>query len=177
MLRGAKRRGNPFPARRCRADGTSGTPSPTERFDALMRRAGCPHPAARQTKAPAINDGGLRAGRPTRNPAAVRPLLRAGRGSEFHPARGIPKRKTTQRVVFLFGAGDEARTRYLDLGKVALYQMSYARKRKIDYTSHRSVCQPRFPNFRKKLMPALAGGHAGIYRMMISTTPGLSALG
>ena len=28
--------------------------------------------------------------------------LRAGRGSEFHPARGIPKRKTTQRVVFLF---------------------------------------------------------------------------
>ena len=28
----------------------------------------------------------------------------------------------------LFGAGDEARTRYLDLGKVALYQMSYARR-------------------------------------------------
>ena len=78
---------------------------------------------------------------------------------------------------YFFGAGDEARTRYLDLGKVALYQMSYARKRKIDYTSHRSVCQPRFPNFRKNLMPALAGGHAGIYRMMISTTPGLSALG
>ena len=26
-----------------------------------------------------------------------------------------------------FGAGDEARTRYLDLGKVALYRMSYAR--------------------------------------------------
>ena len=92
MLRGAKRRGNPFPARHRRADGTSGTPSPTERF------------AARQTKAPAINGGGLRAGRPTRNPAAaaVRPLLRAGRGSEFHPARGIPKRKTTQRVVFLY---------------------------------------------------------------------------
>ena len=94
--------GNPFPARHRRADGTSGTPSPTERFAALMRRAGCPHPAARQTKAPAINGGGLRAGRPTRNPAAVRPLMRAGRGSEFHPARGIPKRKTTQRVVFLY---------------------------------------------------------------------------
>ena len=28
---------------------------------------------------------------------------------------------------FICGAGDEARTRYLDLGKVALYQMSYAR--------------------------------------------------
>ena len=32
--------------------------------------------------------------------------------------------------VVIFGAGDEARTRYLDLGKVALYQMSYARKRR-----------------------------------------------
>ena len=32
-------------------------------------------------------------------------------------------------MVFLFGAGDEARTRYLDFGKVALYQMSYARRR------------------------------------------------
>ena len=32
-------------------------------------------------------------------------------------------------MVFLSGAGDEARTRYLDLGKVALYQMSYARRR------------------------------------------------
>ena len=30
-------------------------------------------------------------------------------------------------VFFAFGVGDEARTRYLDLGKVALYQMSYAR--------------------------------------------------
>ena len=28
---------------------------------------------------------------------------------------------------FLFGAADEARTRYLHLGKVALYQMSYIR--------------------------------------------------
>lgn len=35
---------------------------------------------------------------------------------------------------YSFGAGDEARTRYLDLGKVALYQMSYARKRKSNYT-------------------------------------------
>ena len=29
---------------------------------------------------------------------------------------------------FSFGADDEARTRYLHLGKVALYQMSYIRK-------------------------------------------------
>ena len=106
LLRGAKRRGNPFPARHRRADGTSGTPSPTERF------------AARQTKAPAINGGGLRAGRPTRNPAAVRPLIRAGRGSEFHPARGIPKRKTILSgwCFFIFRALrskiDEAQTRF-----------------------------------------------------------------
>ena len=32
-----------------------------------------------------------------------------------------------------FGAGDEARTRYLHLGKVALYQMSYARNNKSYY--------------------------------------------
>ena len=38
-------------------------------------------------------------------------------------------------VSFFFGAGDEARTRYLDLGKVALYQMRYARKRKADYSA------------------------------------------
>ena len=30
-------------------------------------------------------------------------------------------------VPFFFGAGDEARTRYLHLGKVALYRMSYTR--------------------------------------------------
>ena len=31
-------------------------------------------------------------------------------------------------IPILFGAGDEARTRYLHLGKVALYRMSYTRK-------------------------------------------------
>ena len=33
----------------------------------------------------------------------------------------------TLRVPNFFGAGDEARTRYLHLGKVALYRMSYTR--------------------------------------------------
>ena len=45
-------------------------------------------------------------------------------------------------MVFLFGAGDEARTRYLDLGKVALYQMSYARKRKVNCSRKHAACQP-----------------------------------
>ena len=52
------------------------------------------------------------------------------------------KEKAPSSQMVLFGAGDEARTRYLDLGKVALYQMSYARKRKIDYTPGSRICQP-----------------------------------
>ena len=45
----------------------------------------------------------------------------------FAEQKCCSKKKDTPTGVFLFGAGDEARTRYLDLGKVALYQMSYAR--------------------------------------------------
>ena len=62
-------------------------------------------------------------------------VLRTGRGSEFYPARDTVQKQNTTPTgwCFLFGAGDEARTRYLDLGKVALYQMSYARKRKTEY--------------------------------------------
>ena len=37
-------------------------------------------------------------------------------------------RKKARRSVLMNGADDEARTRYLHLGKVALYQMSYIRK-------------------------------------------------
>ena len=36
----------------------------------------------------------------------------------------LQKETPPEWVVFLFGAGYEARTRYLHLGKVALYQMS-----------------------------------------------------
>ena len=53
-------------------------------------------------------------------------------------------------MVFLFGAGDEARTRYLDLGKVALYQMSYARKRKVNCSRKHAACQPCIFIFCKK---------------------------
>ena len=66
--------------------------------------------------------------------------------------RSTRKKSPPFRVV-IFGAGDEARTRYLDLGKVALYQMSYARKRKIDYTRESRICQPlrsTFFNFFSK---------------------------
>ena len=37
-------------------------------------------------------------------------------------------KRSTRGTPFHFGAGDEARTRYLHLGKVALYQMSYTRR-------------------------------------------------
>ena len=42
------------------------------------------------------------------------------------------------------GADDEARTRYLHLGKVALYQMSYIRKCKAYYTYKIKHCQGVF---------------------------------
>ena len=41
--------------------------------------------------------------------------------------RILPREKTGQSFFAPFGASDEARTRYLHLGKVALYQMSYTR--------------------------------------------------
>ena len=39
----------------------------------------------------------------------------------------IIKRDLQKQISFYYGAGDEARTRYLHLGKVALYRMSYTR--------------------------------------------------
>ena len=51
-------------------------------------------------------------------------------------------------AVSLFGAGDEARTRYLDLGKVALYQMSYARKWCL-----RSESNQRHADFQSAALP------------------------
>ena len=48
---------------------------------------------------------------------------------------------------FFFGAGYEARTRYLHLGKVALYQMSEARKNSSYYSKHARFCQEVFPIF------------------------------
>ena len=45
----------------------------------------------------------------------------------YHLATVPYEIRNAVRVPYLFGAGDEARTRYLHLGKVALYQMSYTR--------------------------------------------------
>ena len=62
----------------------------------------------------------------------------------FEPLSTFQNKTPPFWVVFCFGAGDEARTRYLDLGKVALYQMSYARKRKVDYSGEKMLCQEVF---------------------------------
>ena len=60
---------------------------------------------------------------------AAKPWRRANslRPSISISCRNPKKEVTTYVVTSFFGAGDEARTRYLHLGKVALYQMSYAR--------------------------------------------------
>ena len=42
-------------------------------------------------------------------------------------SRFLKRKQLTDQSAVLYGAGDEARTRYLHLGKVALYQMSYTR--------------------------------------------------
>ena len=47
-----------------------------------------------------------------------------------------------------YGAGDEARTRYLHLGKVALYQMSYTRNNKKHYTTTFLLVNPQFSAIR-----------------------------
>ena len=53
---------------------------------------------------------------------------------------------------FLFGAGDEARTRYLDLGKVALYQMSYARRTGLIIPYDSAFVNPIFYFFSRKVV-------------------------
>jgi hypothetical protein len=72
------------------------------------------------------------------------PLIsRAARRSRQRVLGAVCKKEKHHLLRWCFsGAGDEARTRYLDLGKVALYQMSYARKRKIDYNPAGGICQP-----------------------------------
>ncbi len=46
---------------------------------------------------------------------------------------------------FLNGAANETRTRYLHLGKVALYQMSYGRNQNVfDCTTKQRLVKPEF---------------------------------
>ena len=77
------------------------------------------------------------------SPASPRMISRAARRPRQRVLGAVCKKRKHHLLRWCFsGAGDEARTRYLDLGKVALYQMSYARKRKIDYNPAGGICQP-----------------------------------
>ena len=49
---------------------------------------------------------------------------------------GKTEKALLSQCLLFFGAGDGARTRYLHLGKVALYQMSYARRMRSLLTTH-----------------------------------------
>ena len=80
-----------------------------ERATRLARSTAVPRHAQRATNAP-----------PGRFLASLAPC------STLCPLESKNKGMTYVMPLF-FGAGDEARTRYLHLGKVALYQMSYAR--------------------------------------------------
>ena len=60
------------------------------------------------------------------------------------PAPEPKKKDMTYGHVFLFGASDEARTRYLHLGKVALYQMSYTRNSRVYISRFFPRCQHLF---------------------------------
>ena len=61
------------------------------------------------------------------------------------------------RSYFFSGAGDEARTRYLHLGKVALYQMSYARIK----WCLRSESNQRHEDFQSSALPTELQRHVG----------------
>ena len=75
---------------------------------------------------------------------------RMGGGSEFEKPVSIAKNNTTTMSwCYFFGAGDEARTRYLHLGKVALYQMSYARGTLTIIADSFAFVKPYFSFFRR----------------------------
>src|SRR5690606_15374190 len=63
--------------------------------------------------------------------SARRPALRAG---ALAPARARPRRNSRTKAPNsgLSGAGDGARTRDIQLGKLTLYQLSYSREARLD---------------------------------------------
>ena len=64
-----------------------------------------------------------------------------GVGIDFEQQNAENEKLPSEDGSFVTGASDEARTRYLHLGKVALYQMSYTRSDKGNYNSMTPQCQ------------------------------------
>ena len=70
----------------------------------------------------------------------------------------IKKKDCKSSPSFYFGASDEARTRYLHLGKVALYQMSYTRNNIVIIASAGEIVNPYFRKMENFFMrPAESG--------------------
>ena len=67
----------------------------------------------------------------------------------------------------VYGADDEARTRYLHLGKVALYQMSYIRKCKQYYTYKTMTCQYFFQLILKNYKTVLWKMQKNIFKKIL----------
>ena len=61
----------------------------------------------------------------------------------------ICKKENGTRLSAVFGAGDEARTRYLHLGKVALYRMSYTRGTSGIITENEKMSIAKFKFYEK----------------------------
>ena len=68
---------------------------------------------------------------------------------------------------FFSGADDEARTRYLHLGKVALYQMSYIRNCKRDYSKDFCTCQGGISNFFKLSYKNILQGYLFVIKKLL----------
>ena len=66
----------------------------------------------------------------------------------YHLATVPYEIRNAARSLSFSGAGDEARTRYLDLGKVALYQMSYARRTMVIIVHNMAIVKDFFHSFR-----------------------------
>ena len=72
-----------------------------------------------------------------------------GCGAAMSPAfidQGTKKKTHFRKVRFLNGAGDRVRTDNLDLGKVALCQLSYTRKKNYSMDNGKSVRHVKFEN-------------------------------
>ena len=93
-----------------------------------------PSRAATRTRAPKHAPGMFLSLRSCPVRASARPI----NAKKHHPVG----------MVLFFGAGDEARTRYLDLGKVALYQMSYARRTMVIIVHNMAIVKDYFHSFR-----------------------------
>ena len=85
-------------------------------------------------------------------------------------------------MLFVYGAGNEARTRDLNLGKVALYQLSYSRMkpriihRKYDEGRMKSKTKAKCFNKKPKHEDLGFGNHLGWLMGLEPTTTGITIL-